>query len=127
MKFAKNVFLIAGIYGLIALVPMYFLESTIAAQSPPAITHPEFFYGFVDLGVAWQILFLLIARDPIRFRPAMIPCVIEKIPFGISTISLYLAHRVGVEVTLLSCVDLVLAALFIISFVKTGAASRRAA
>src|SRR5215831_3813415 len=111
MKFAKTVFLIAGIYGLIALAPMYFLESTIAVRSPPAITHPEFFYGFVDLGVAWQILFLLIARDPIRFRPAMIPCVIEKIPFGVSTISLYLADRVGVDIMLLSCVDLLLAAL----------------
>src|SRR5262252_1201294 len=97
MKFAKTVFLVAG------------------------------FYGFIDLGVAWQILFLLIARDPIRFRPAMIPCVIEKIPFGIGTISLYLAHRVSVEVTVLSCIDLLLAALFIMSFVKTGAASRRAA
>jgi hypothetical protein len=119
MKFAKVVFLIAGIYGLIAMAPMYFLESRIATQSPPAITHPEFFYGFVGLGVAWQVLFLVIARDPTRFRPAMIPSIVEKVTFGVSTIALYLANRVALDVTVLSCIDLLLAALFVVSFFKT--------
>lgn len=31
MKFAKTVFLIAGIYGLIVLVPQFFLERKIGA------------------------------------------------------------------------------------------------
>jgi hypothetical protein len=127
MKFAKNVFLIAAIYGLIALVPMYFLEPTIATQSPPAITHPEFFYGFVGVGVAWQFLFLLIARDPLRLRPAMLPSVLEKLTFGASTIALYASHRVAIEVLVLSCIDLTLAVLFVVSFVKTSGSKIEAA
>ncbi len=43
MKFSKIVFLIAGIYGLLVLTPMYFLESKIGRDAPPAITHPEYF------------------------------------------------------------------------------------
>jgi len=73
MKFARIVFLIAGIYGILVLTPLYFLEQTIGRETPPPITHPEFFYGFVGVGLAWQIVFLIIARDPLRFRPMMIP------------------------------------------------------
>ena len=50
MKFAKRVFLVAGVYGVIVIVPMYFAEGRIGRDHPPAITHPEFYYGF--LGVA---------------------------------------------------------------------------
>jgi hypothetical protein len=52
MKFAKIVFLIAGIQGLLILAPLYFLERTIGRQAPPAITHPEYFYGFVGVALA---------------------------------------------------------------------------
>ena len=62
MKFSRWLFRIAGIYGLIVLVPQYFLESKIGEQTPPAITHPEYFYGFVGVGIAWQIAFLIIAQ-----------------------------------------------------------------
>lgn len=41
MKFAKRVFLAAGIYGLIVMLPFYFLENKIGCDFPPAITHPE--------------------------------------------------------------------------------------
>ena len=50
MLFARRTFLVAGIYGLVVLLPMYFLEGRIGRDTPPPITHPEFFYGF--LGVA---------------------------------------------------------------------------
>ena len=75
MVFARRTFLIAGVYGLLALVPMYFLEGRIGRDIPPPITHPEYFYGFIGVAVAWQVAFLVIARDPVRFRPLMIrPC-----------------------------------------------------
>ena len=47
MKFAKVVFTIAGILGLIEITPLYFMFSLIGLQDPPPITHPAFFYGFV--------------------------------------------------------------------------------
>lgn len=56
MKFARYTFLIAGIYGLIVMLPQYFLEQRIANDSPPAVTHPEFFYGFIGITVAFQLV-----------------------------------------------------------------------
>ena len=79
MKLARITFLIAGIYGLIVLTPLYFLEGTIARQTPPPITHVEFFYGFIGAALAWQVVFLLIARDPARYRLMMLPSILEKI------------------------------------------------
>jgi hypothetical protein len=64
MTFARRLFLIAGSYGLLVLTPQYLLEGRIGRDQPPAITHPEYFYGFVGLGMAWQFAFLVIARDP---------------------------------------------------------------
>src|SRR5690348_1179400 len=71
MKFARWTFLLAGIWGIIVLAPLYFLENFIGAQHPPAITHPEYFYGFVGVGLAWQILFIIVASDPVRYRGVM--------------------------------------------------------
>ena len=69
MIFARRVFLIAGIYGLLVLLPLYFMEARIGRDQPPAITHPEYFYGFLGVAVSWQVAFLVISRDPVRFRP----------------------------------------------------------
>lgn len=119
MIFARRVFLIAGIYGLLTLGPQYFLETKTGVDYPPAVTHPEFYYGFVGVGLTWQILFLLISRDPLRFRPVMIPAVLEKLSFGIAAIVLFTAGRLPGVVLGFACVDLILGALFVISFVKT--------
>ncbi len=68
MKFAKVVFLVAGIYGLIVLAPHYFLEAKTGPDFPPPITHPEFYYGFIGVTIAWQVLFLLLSKNPTRYR-----------------------------------------------------------
>ena len=52
MRFARVVYFIAGIYGLLVLLPQYFLEEKTGRDFPPAITHPEFFYGFIAVAVA---------------------------------------------------------------------------
>jgi len=124
MQFARRVFLIAGIYGLIVLVPQYFLEGQIGRDSPPAITHPEFFYGFVGVALAWQVAFLIIARDPARFRPIMIPGMLEKISFGVAAIALFAQGRLAGTMLLGGIVDLVWCALFVAAYWQTGAASR---
>ena len=41
MKFARWVFAVAGIYGVLLIAPLYFSEGRIAVEQPPAITHPE--------------------------------------------------------------------------------------
>ena len=89
MTFARRVFQVAAIYGLLVLVPQYFLEGKTGRDFPPAITHPEYFYGFIGVAVAWQLAFLVIARDPVRYRPLMPVAVVEKLAFGVPAILLY--------------------------------------
>lgn len=44
MKFAKIVFWIAAVWGVLVLTPLYFMFNLIGKNDPPAITHPGFFY-----------------------------------------------------------------------------------
>ena len=120
MKFARYVFLIAGIYGLIILLPQYFLEEKNGRDFPPAITHPEYYYGFIGVAVAWQVVFLILAKDPKRFRPMMIPSVLEKLSFAIPALVLFFQNRVSFFVVVLGIPDQVLGVLFVIAFLKTS-------
>jgi hypothetical protein len=94
MTFSRWVFRLAGIYGLILLVPHYFMESHLAHDDPAGLTHPEFFYGFLGVAIAWQVAFLIIAHNPVRFRPMIIPAIIEKFSFAAAVGVLFLQQRV---------------------------------
>lgn len=118
-RFAQRVFLVAGIYGLIVLMPQYFLEARIGRDFPPPITHPEYFYGFVGVAVAWQLVFLLISRDVVRYRLLMLPAVLEKLSFGLPALALYASGRTSAQMAGAGAIDLVLGALFVISFAAT--------
>lgn len=120
MKFAKYSFLIAAIYGLAVLLPQYFLEDKIGRDSPPAITHPEFFYGFIGVAVAFQFVFLIISRDPVRYRPLMLASVAEKLAFAVPAAILFYTSRLGLEMFAAGMIDLVLGTLFLISWLKTA-------
>jgi hypothetical protein len=120
MKFAKIVFWIAAIWGVLILTPLYFMFDLIGRQDPPAITHPGFYYGFVSVGLAFQVAFIVIARDPVRMRPMMIPSVLEKFSYGITFVVLYLQHRLTPGDLVLGCIDLLFGALFVAAYVKTA-------
>jgi len=122
-RFARRVFTVAGIYGLIVMVPQYFLAAKIGRDTPPAITHLEYFYGFIGLAVAWQFVFLLIGRDPERYRPLMIPAVLEKLAFGVPAIILFLQGQLPGTVLFFGLLDLSLGALFVASWRATAGAS----
>ena len=119
MKFAKRLFLIAGIYGIVGLVPQYFMEAKVGRDTPPPITHPEYFYGFIGVALAFQVLFLIIARDPRRHRLAMIPGALEKFGFGGAGVVLWLQGRVAAQMLGFGIVDLVFATLFLLAFRMT--------
>ena len=129
-RFARRVYTIAGIYGLIVMFPQYFLEARIGRDNPPPITHPEYFYGFIGIVLAWQLAFLVIARDPARFRALMPVTVLEKLVFAVPAVLLHLGGRVASGVVLFAAIDLVLALLFLLAYRSAGdvaAASRRGA
>ncbi len=46
----------------------YLLEQQIDQDLPPAITHSEEYYGCIGVALAWQRMFLLVARDSVRYR-----------------------------------------------------------
>ena len=119
MRFAKRVFLLAGIYGLIVLVPQYFFEARTGHDYPPPITHPEYYYGFIGLAVVWQFAFLIISRDPVRYRPLMIVAILEKACFAIPAVILLLQHRIPNLIFGFAMLDAVLGVLFLIAYVKT--------
>lgn len=121
MKFAKVVFWIAGIWGFLVLTPLYFMFDVIGRQDPPAITHPGFYYGFISLGFAWQIAFLVIAADPVRFRPMMIPSVIEKFGYGATLLVLYSQQRIHPSDLVFAGGDTLLGVLFLLAFFRTSA------
>jgi hypothetical protein len=51
-------------WGIVVLALLYFIPGTVNLQTPPAITHPEFYYEFVGAALAWQFVFILVATDP---------------------------------------------------------------
>jgi hypothetical protein len=120
MKFAKVVFWVAGIWGVLVITPLYFMFDLVGKQDPPAITHPGFYYGFVGCALAWQIAFLFIARDPVRLRPMMIPSVVEKFTFGVAVVALVVNGRMHRTDLVFAGTDLTLGVLFVVAYVRTG-------
>jgi hypothetical protein len=125
MKFAKSIFWVAAIWGFLVLTPLYFMFNVIGAKDPPPITHPAFFYGFVGAGLAWQLVFLIIATDPVRFRPLIPSAVVEKFTYGIALIVLHLQGRLHAADLTFAGADLLLGILFIVAFVQTRPAPTR--
>jgi hypothetical protein len=119
---ATLIYRVAAVYGILALAPQYFMETRIGVDTPPPITHPEFFYGFVGLALVWQFAFLVIAGDPIRFRALMPITVLEKLSFGIPAVLLWAQGRLAGLMLLGGVTDLVLALLFCLAWVRTPTA-----
>jgi hypothetical protein len=119
MKFARIVFWIAAIWGFLIIAPLYFMFNLIGEKDPPPITHPAFFYGFVGVALVWQIAFIVIATDPIRFRPMMIPAILEKLIYAVPVIVLVLQKRMHPTDLIFSATDLTLGALFLAAYLRT--------
>ena len=121
-RFSSIVFLAAGIYGLIVLAPGFFGEKMVAEKMPPAITHPEFYYGFLGVAVAWQVAFLIIARDPQRFRPIIPAAILEKLTFCVACAVLLALGRIPLIVAMGGAGDYILGTLFTVSYFRLRAA-----
>ena len=120
MKFARRVFLFATAFGMLVVPPLFFLEGLLGRHFPPAITHPEFYYGFAGAVLSWQIIYLLIALDPLRYRPLMLLGALCKASFAISVFTLVVLGRTPVGPALVVLVDLVLSVFFVQAYFSTG-------
>lgn len=117
-RFSRIVFLVAGIYGIIVLAPGFFSEKMLAEKMPPAVTHPEFYYGFFGVGLAWQVAFLIIALDPQRFRPIIPAAILEKLTYVVACALLLLLGRIPPIVALGGVGDFILGVLFTVSYFR---------
>ena len=120
MRFARWVFAICGIYGIIALAPLYFMEERLGREYPPPISHPEFFYATIGVALAWQVAFLFISVDPMRLRPIMLTGVLEKLGYGVPAVILYFQGRSPSLTLLTGSSDLLMAVLFLGAYFQTA-------
>ncbi|HEY6386112.1 MAG TPA: hypothetical protein VIX91_10560 [Candidatus Acidoferrum sp.] len=119
MKFANIIFWIAGIWGLLVITPLYFLFDIIGQKDPPPITHPGFFYGFVGCALAWQVAFCFMATDPVRYRPLMLPSILEKATYAIAIVILVVQSRTHPSDLVFAGTDALFGVLFVIAYFKT--------
>ncbi|HWG48836.1 MAG TPA: hypothetical protein VN669_04040 [Candidatus Acidoferrales bacterium] len=124
MKFARIVYGIAAVYGFISLLPLYFLLEKVGRDATPPITHPEFYYGFLGVTLLWQLVFVMIAKDPVRYRSLIPITILEKFVYTVPVVLLYFAGRVHANIMQSSLVDPVFGILFIGAYFRAGHAKR---
>jgi hypothetical protein len=119
MKLAKWIFLTAGILGLLSTIPLAFAEKAMGVKQP------EFYYGFIFLDICWQVLYLLLSSNPVRYRPMMIPAFLAKGSGTVALTWLYLLGRVSSQWIAIGTVDGVFAVLFLVAFWATRSESKK--
>ena len=108
MKFAKAVFWIAGAFGLLASVRLYFQPGSYV------------YYGLIAVVLSWQLVFVLIAWDPSRYRPIMIPAMFEKLIWVVTLAYLHLRGQVTASELASGVIPHgLLGMLFVIAYIKT--------
>jgi drug/metabolite transporter (DMT)-like permease len=125
LKFAKIVFWIAAIWGFLIITPLYFMFDLIGKKDPPPITHPAFYYGFVGVALVWQFAFMIIASDPVRFRPMMIAGIFEKLVYIVPTAILVVQKRTRPNDLIFVATDSLLCILFVLAYLRTSRSPAR--
>ena len=109
MKLARWVFWIAGALDCVAIVPLY--------RVPGSATY----YGLIATVAAWQAAFFVIGWNPKRFRPLMIPAVLEKALWMLTLAVLYTKGQTDRRTIVINAATHgLLGVLFIVAFVITS-------
>ena len=122
IRTARWIYCIAGIYGLIVLLPLFFAEDLIAHRAPPPITHPEYYYGFLGAASVMQLVYLTIASDPVRYRPLMPIMVLAKLNFAIAVGMLFALGRLDTATLPLPAIDFLIGLAFLIAWLRMSRA-----
>lgn len=117
MSFAKRVYQLAAIWGFLIITPLFFFEKQMSVDGP--MIYPQNYYGFLAVTFAWQICFWVISRDPVRFRPLMIPTLFEKFPIIVIYMVLWLQGRLVGTTLIFGFVDLIFGILFLLAYLRT--------
>ncbi|MEH6788973.1 hypothetical protein [Parasphingorhabdus sp.] len=118
MTIVRIIFALAAAWGLLAVVPGLFGD---------AGPRPEYYYGFLGLALVFQLVFVMIALDPVRFAPLIPIAVLEKLAFFLPVSLLYAQGRVAMgPVFVGGMVDGLLMLLFLLAFFLARRAARAA-
>jgi hypothetical protein len=113
---SRNIFRASGIYGILILAPQLFREKAFVLPGLP-MNHPEFFYGFFIVSLAFQFVFLMISSDPVRYRPMIFAGLAEKGGYAVACILLFVHHRMAPDFFILYSVDILFLCLFAYSYI----------
>jgi ATP/ADP translocase len=119
MRLARIIFIGAGIWGIVVLTPLYWLVDVTGRHYPPPNDYPQFFYGFIAVAIAWQMAFLLIGSNPVRYRTLMIMAMIEKFSYVTTLAVLFAESRISAIDVQPAIPDGLLGILFVVAFFRT--------
>jgi hypothetical protein len=71
----------------------------------------------------WQLVYLLVGSDPIRYRPLMLLAALAKATYGTAVIVLYAQNRLAASTFGISLVDWIFVVLFLASYRRTQASA----
>jgi len=108
--FVRRVYLVAAIYGFLAVPMLYFTD----APDP----HRLLYFAFAGIALVFQGVFLVIARDPLRYAAFLPLTVFEKVSFGVPALAFWSQGQAADDMALGGAVDLLFAALFVAAWLK---------
>jgi hypothetical protein len=124
-KWPTIIFKGAGVYGIIVMLLLLVAPAKVLGE--PTVVHPEYYFGFVMVGMVWQIAFLVVGSDPIRYRPMMIVCMCEKFFYITLLAFLILTDRAPTRMIPAVVLDGLLGCAFVYAYRVTPAAWRATA
>ena len=110
MRFATWSFALAGVYGLVATVSLYF--------QAPLTPDTQWLYAFAGAAAATQLAYLLIATDPVRYRLVIPVGIASKLSFAVPMTVLYARGDIAMASFVFALIDYALAVLFAVNFVR---------
>jgi hypothetical protein len=123
MVFAKRVFTWAAVFGFVMVAPLLVSEGLVARVLHHALTQPQWYYGFAEVALGFQVVYLIIGRDPVRYRPLMPVCALAKFAFGATMWILVSLGRTDPLLGVAATPDLVWAAAFLLAYRLTPRAA----
>jgi hypothetical protein len=123
LRLIKLTFLTAALYGTVLMISMLIHPPQMLGRAP--WQQPEIYYGFATMGLAWQVVFFLIAADPFRYRTLMlVSAIYDKFAFVIVLVVLLIKHRARPHWIPPAILESVFALAFFLAYLSTPTATK---
>lgn len=123
MVFAKRVFTWAAIFGFAMVAPLFAAEALVARIQHHPVADPHWYYGFAGVALGFQVIYLMIGRDPVRYRSLMPVCGLTKFGFGVIVWTLVGLGRTEPLFGVIATPDMLWAAAFLMAYRATPVAT----